>query len=168
MMNKLRFDGGNWSNRPRDAAPRGGLRRPRHRAAAELAGGQPRAAAGTTGWTPRSSTSPATSRRVLKDADYAKIKEFIDGGGIVFAHSDRGSIAFSKWVNELAGRVCPAYPLQDLPENHEVYSIVHRLNPKPKLRAASNGSRLLIVHCPMTWRGRGRPAPRRRGRNRSS
>jgi hypothetical protein len=84
----------------------------------------------------------------LKDADYAKIKEFIDGGGLVFAHSDRGSIAFSKWVNELAGRVCPAYPLRDLPENHEVYSIVHRLNPRPKLRAATNGSRLLIVHAP--------------------
>ena len=43
----------------------------------------------------------------LTDADYAKLRRFVEAGGLLFTHADNGSESFSKWVSELALKICP-------------------------------------------------------------
>lgn len=91
--------------------------------------------------------------------DYAKLRDFVLAGGLIFTHADAGSEAFNAWVPQLVKNVCGPYELQSLPENHPLYSInYHIATPRPKLRGVSNGSRLLLVHSPTdlasAWQGR--------------
>jgi hypothetical protein len=86
----------------------------------------------------------------LTDADYAKLRQFCEAGGIIFTHADGGSKSFTKWaVEELAHKVFPEYPPNILPQDHWIYSLNWEMRkPRPQLWGVTNGSRLLIVHSP--------------------
>jgi hypothetical protein len=82
-------------------------------------------------------------------ADYAKLREFVDAGGMIFTHADAASPEFNRWAERLAAELSLPYPMTDLPDNHLLHTIVFKTSPRPQLKAVSNGSRLLIVHSPV-------------------
>jgi hypothetical protein len=95
----------------------------------------------------------------LRDADLARIKSFVDAGGMVFTHADSPGKPFNDWVKQkLAPAILPAgTELAPLLEDHPIYSIVHKLKNKPRLLAAGNSARLMLIHSPddlaATWDG---------------
>jgi hypothetical protein len=90
------------------------------------------------------------------DSDYDNLRAFVEAGGLLFTHADGDASeepdgAFDRWVEgELAPRLFRKYEVKDLPPDHPVYNLVYKLDDaeRPKLRAVSNGSRLLMVHSP--------------------
>lgn len=87
----------------------------------------------------------------LTDEQYANLRAFVEAGGLIFTQADGGSEAFNKWVPELVRRICPEYELQTLPKTHLLYSIYQKIKLPTKLEAISNGSRLMLVHCPFDF-----------------
>jgi len=83
----------------------------------------------------------------LKDADYQKLKNFVQAGGLIFTHADAGSVAFNRWVPQLVQRIAPGCELKPLPDNHPIYSLQYKLGSHPILQGVSNGVRLLLVHA---------------------
>jgi hypothetical protein len=86
----------------------------------------------------------------MTDAEYEKLRQFCEAGGILFTHADGSSPAFTKWVvEELAHKVFPQYPPNILPQDHWIYSLNYDLRkPRPQLWGVTNGSRLMLVHSP--------------------
>jgi uncharacterized protein DUF4159 len=144
LMNKLRFDG-YWANRPRDVANLARfashqLERPLNWQVVPLS-------RDWTEWTDSPILYLASHEAVkLTDEDVAKIRSFVENGGLLYTQADGDSPEFNAFAAQLAGRLFPAYEMADLPPNHPVYSAMFRLQPVPGLRAVSNGSRLLMVH----------------------
>jgi hypothetical protein len=93
----------------------------------------------------------------LMDGDYDNLRAFVEAGGLLFTHSDGDASeehdgAFDQWVErELAPKLFPKYEVKDLPADHAAYNLVYKLEDaeRPRLRAVSNGSRLLLVHSPV-------------------
>jgi hypothetical protein len=145
-MSKLRFDGF-WANRPRDLANLS-----RYAAKVLERGVNWQVVSLERDWTDwldspvlyLASHLPPK----LAEADYAKLRQFVEAGGLLFTHADAGSDAFNKWAADLARKLWPAYEMQVLPEDHELYHIHAKVvPPHVKLSAVSNGSRLLMVHA---------------------
>jgi hypothetical protein len=96
----------------------------------------------------------------MTDADFARLRTFVQHGGMLFTQADWGGEAFSQWVAEtLAKEIAPDYELKDLATDHELYTLHYQIKlPRPRLRAVSNGVRLLLVHSPtdltMAWQQR--------------
>lgn len=84
----------------------------------------------------------------ISDAQYANLRSFAEAGGLIFTQADAGADAFNKWVPQLVSRVCPGAELQTLPPTHLLYSTNYRITAPPKLQAAGNGARLMVVHSP--------------------
>jgi hypothetical protein len=155
LMNKLRLDEagrtdrGAWNNRPRDLANLARfasreLERPLNWQIVSI----DREAAD---WSDAPILYLASHAALkLTDAEVAKIRAFVDGGGLLFTQADNGSESFNLYVNQLAKRLFPESELKDLSVDDELYSlqyIIAKPN-RPRLRAVSNGSRLLWVHSP--------------------
>ncbi|HWE94821.1 MAG TPA: DUF4159 domain-containing protein [Tepidisphaeraceae bacterium] len=165
FMNKLRFEGGtpaapnSWSNRPRDIAnlTRFATRELEH----------------PLNWQVVSLDRPwqdwmdcpvlyLASHRPpeLKEADYEKLRRFVEAGGLLFTHSDGNSGTFNKWVTQtLAPKVCPGCGFKTLADDDPIFSTQYAIRPPHmKLMGAGNGSRLLLVHSPgdlaASWQGR--------------
>jgi hypothetical protein len=171
LMNKLRFDKsdvtridgkpqtGYWANRPRDLA---NLTR---FASRQLERGLNWQAVSTAGpwhdWLDAPVLYIASHQApALEDAEYEKIRQFVEAGGMVFTHADNGGAAFNRWVPRLVDKVAPGRKLEELPESHVLYELNYKIkSPKPQLQAVSNGSRLLLVHAPddlaSQWQQRG-------------
>jgi hypothetical protein len=146
LMNKLRFDG-YWANRPRDVAnlARFGSRELERQLNWQVV---PITRAWND-WTDSPILYIAThTPPALAEADLAKIRAFVQSGGLLFTQSDGNQPAVDRWVEELAKKLFPLYELKDLPDNHEVFSILYKPSPRPRLRGVSNGARLLMVHSP--------------------
>lgn len=171
LMNKLRFDRsevtrldgspapGYWSNRPRDVA--------------NLARYASRQLERGLNWQVVSADSPwhdwldspvlyiaSHQAPKLEPGDYQKLRQYVDGGGMIFTHADTGAAPFNRWVGTLVEQVSPGRKLEDLPEDHALYSVNYKIkSPRPRLQAVSNGARLLLVHSPtdlsMQWQQRG-------------
>ncbi|HEV8608141.1 MAG TPA: DUF4159 domain-containing protein, partial [Tepidisphaeraceae bacterium] len=146
MMNKLRFDG-YWNNRARDLA--------------HLTSVASRELERVVNWQIVSSerdwadwldapilmmSSHAAPK--LKAEDYTKLRAYVDAGGMIFTHADGGSMNFNTFAGELAKKLFPEYPIANLPQDHEIYSIQYPMKTKPQLKFVSNGSRILMVHSP--------------------
>ena len=84
----------------------------------------------------------------MTDADYAALRDFAQGGGLIFTHADGGSAAFTAWVRQMAAKAFPKYELMRVPKGHPLNTVLYRLKNPPPLEAVSNGSRILLVHCP--------------------
>jgi hypothetical protein len=143
----LRFDG-NWTLKPRDVS-----------ALTRLAGKTLERdlnwqVVGTqrdwTDWTDApvlmfsSDEAPAS----LTEADLIKLRNYMLAGGTLFTHADNGSAKFNAYVADIARRIFPDYKLEELSDDHPIYSVLFPVTTKPKLLAVSNGSRLLWVHSP--------------------
>jgi len=86
--------------------------------------------------------------QVLKDSQIEKLRDFAQGGGLIFTHSNANSATFNLFVEELAKKLWPNYAFQDLPADHLAYSVMFPMKTRPALKAVSNGARLLLVHSP--------------------
>jgi len=144
LMNKLRYDGA-WANRPRDAANLARfatreLERPLNWQVVPLSGDW-------SGWTDSPILYLAGHEAPkFKDQDYANLKSFVDAGGLIFTQADGGADPFNKFVIELGKKISPIYEWSDLPLDNELYTLNYKIDPKPKLRCITNGSRILMLH----------------------
>jgi hypothetical protein len=149
LMSKLRFEP-EWNNRPMDVANLArfagtALERPFNWQVVGL--DRP-----SSDWTNApvlyiSSHQPPK----LTEADFEKLKNFAEAGGMIFTNSDSDYRAFDIWVEQLQKRLWPQYDLKPIPRDSALYSSNYRLGPNqkaPALRGVFNGSRWLLVHCP--------------------
>jgi hypothetical protein len=148
LMNKLRFEG-YWANRPRDVANLARfatkeLERPLNWQVVPVDRDWPE-------WTDSPILSIAShTPPKLDPQDLDKIRSFVAGGGLLFTQADGGKEEMNQWAEELAGQIFKPYEMQNLPEDHEIFSLHYRIAPadRPRLRYVTNGSRVLMVHCP--------------------
>jgi hypothetical protein len=173
LMDKLRFDGA-WADRPHDVSHLAEfatkeLERPMNWQVVSVADDWP-------SWMDAPVLFLASYRAPpLTPADEAKLRAYAENGGLIFTSADVEAPAFNTYVEGLAARLFPRYPLHDLPPTDPVYRSLYPLNrpgPPPRLQGVSNGSRLLLVHSPgdlgRTWQLRdavARPAPFQLGLN---
>ncbi len=146
IVNKLRYDG-NWENHPRDVANLArytgyALERPLNWQVAML----------TEPW---AAWMEAPILYIAGDtppefgpADYERLKSYVDNGGLIFTQSDNGSQAFTEFAKNLAAQLYPQYPMSEVKDDDELYTIQFDIPaPRPTMLAVSNGSRKLMVHC---------------------
>ncbi len=144
LLNKLRFDGF-WANRPRDAAnlarfAADALERPLNWQVVPIQRDWP-------DWMDSPILYLASHEAPkLSNNDLAKIKGFVDAGGLLYAQSDDARPAFSRFIVEMAQKLYPAYEFRELPTSHDIYTLNLKPTPRPRVRCLSNGSRILIIH----------------------
>ncbi|MGE5611264.1 MAG: DUF4159 domain-containing protein [Bacillota bacterium] len=146
LMNKLRFDG-NWANRPRDVAnltrfASKELERPLNWQVVPL----------NREWYDwmDSPILYIASHRWLKftDEECAKLRKYVEGGGLIFTQADGESEPLGLSVEELGKKLFPAYEWKDLPRDHPIYNLHYKVQDPPPLRYLSNGVRILMLHSP--------------------
>ena len=178
LMNKLRFDGLDdissdyWANRPNDLAYLSRfvgkqLERPINWQIVPLKK-EP------TDWLDASILYIASHQRPhFKPYDLDKLRAYVEAGGMIFTNADsdaesgdpltamaRGGDAneFDRYVTQVVEKVFPQYTLVDLPADHPLRTCHFKLMPNVKLKAISNGVRLLWVHSPkdvaLAWQRR--------------
>ena len=146
LMNKLRYDG-YWANRPRDVAnlARFGakeLERPLNWQVVPI----------TRDWTDWMDSpilyiaSHAAAK--FSDEEIKKIRSFVQAGGLLFTQADASQSEADEWAQDLAKKLFPLYEMKDLNDQHEIFNILYKPSPHPKLRGVSNGARLFMVHAP--------------------
>jgi hypothetical protein len=146
IMNKLRFAGA-WANRPRDLANLSRfasreLERPLNWQVIPIE-------RDWTEWMDSPILYLASHQAPkLTETDIAKLRQFIDAGGMLYTQADGGAEIFNNFILELSRKLLPAFEWTELPLDHEIYSLNYRIEPKPKLRCISNGSRILMLHSP--------------------
>jgi hypothetical protein len=161
VMNKLRLEGdrGEWNNRPRDLA---GLTRFASRELERPVNWQVVSIdRDPAEWSDAPILYVASHAALrLSDPDVAKIRAFVEGGGMLFTQADTSAESFTLYVNQLAKRLFPEFEMKDLPADDEVYTLQYVI-PKPnrpRLRGISNGARLLWIHSPqdlaVSWQQR--------------
>lgn len=156
MMTKLKF-GKYWDNRPRDLANLAKF------AGRELERPLNWQVVGIEHDWPDYFDSPVLyiashEAPKLQEADFAKLRNFVLAGGLIFTQADGGSEAFNKWVPELAKHIAPNFRLEPLPDNSPIYNIQYKVPTHPPMLGVSNGARLLLVHSPrdlsLAWQER--------------
>jgi hypothetical protein len=80
--------------------------------------------------------------------DYAALRDFAYGGGLIFTHADGGSAEFNHWVSDAVRIMFPKYELMQVPRNDAIYSTVYPIKMPPPLLSVSNGSRTLLISSP--------------------
>jgi hypothetical protein len=93
----------------------------------------------------------------LDKAHAAKIKQYIEEGGMVLAHADCGKSGFAASVRNLAQGLFPSYEFRELPENHPIYTSIYprsKWKNKPSVLGLSNGVRELMVLIPQADPGK--------------
>ncbi|HEY8667285.1 MAG TPA: DUF4159 domain-containing protein, partial [Tepidisphaeraceae bacterium] len=82
----------------------------------------------------------------------AKLKNFVEQGGLILGNADGGSEEFAKSFMELGKKLFPKYAFRELPANHPIY--VEEQYPAkiwknpPGVMGMSNGSRELMLLIP--------------------
>ena len=166
MMNKLQLDPpgktdhGEWDNRPRDLANLARfasweLERPVQWQVVALD-------RDPADWSDAPILSLASHAALkLSDAEVAKIRAFVDAGGVLFTQADDGAGAFNAYVDQLAKRLYPHRSLTDLPRDHEIYTLQYQIPPaqRPRLRGMTDvNGRLVWIHSPtdlaVSWQQR--------------
>ena len=148
MINKLRYDGP-WTDRPRDIANLASytsraMERPLNWQVVDIAR-EP------TDWADAPILYISGNKPLqFSDEEIAKLKTFVDNGGMIFTHADLANGNFTRSVAELSKKLFPSYgPLADLPIEHPIYKVSFPIAlPRPKLQGVSNGVRLLLVNSP--------------------
>jgi hypothetical protein len=94
----------------------------------------------------------------LSDEQAAKIKAFVEQGGIVLGHADCSSENFSNGFKAMASKMF-AYEFTPLPENHVIYTNQQfprsKWKGKPNVLSMSNGARELMLLLPDADMARG-------------
>jgi len=82
----------------------------------------------------------------------AKIKTYIENGGMVVANADCGNASFATAIRKLGGELFPLQEFRELPADHVIYTGAQfqrsKWRMKPSVMAQSNGVRELIVLIP--------------------
>jgi len=87
----------------------------------------------------------------LRDADYDKLRQYIQEGGLLVGNADCNKESFVEFFQKLGGKLFSQYAWQELPENSPIYSEQFKREQwrnKPSLRVLSNGARILMVLLP--------------------
>lgn len=88
----------------------------------------------------------------LTDDEKARIKRYIDLGGMVVATPNGGSPAFRQSVVDLAKQLYPDLPMQTLPPDHPMLNITFKTRGAANfVRSVSNGARDLILLSSHDW-----------------
>lgn len=146
FVSKLRFEG-NWANRPRDIAnltrfAGRELERPLNWQTVGLE-------REWTEWTDAPVLFIASDQPPnFSNSDIEKLRAYVEAGGMIFTHADKNSAPFTRYVESLAPRLFPNYPLRAIPEDHRVFSVMFPQSSHQPFLGVSNGSRLLMVHSP--------------------
>jgi len=85
------------------------------------------------------------------DEDKAKIKAYIEGGGIVVANADCGNLAFTSAIKKLAKELFPDAEFGELPQDDLIYTNYYprsKWKSKPSVLALTNGARVQMVLIP--------------------
>src|SRR5207249_289211 len=81
----------------------------------------------------------------------AKLKEYIEMGGILLVNANCGSLAFTTSIRKLAGRLFPKYEFHELPPQHPIFNTAFsasKWKARQNVLGLSNGARELIVLIP--------------------
>ncbi len=83
----------------------------------------------------------------FSDNDVARLRAYVDRGGLIFTVPAEGGDAFTTSMEALAARLFPQLPLQPMPSDHPVLTSATRtqLDDPPPLREVSNGRRSLMM-----------------------
>jgi hypothetical protein len=88
----------------------------------------------------------------LKPEHEAKIKQFVEEGGIVLGNADGASSNFSAAFKALGQKLFPPAEFQPLPENHVLFTAQQfprsKWKRKPTVLALTNGARILMLLMP--------------------
>lgn len=143
---KLRFDG-DWNNRPRDLMAfsrfaSSQLERQMNWQIADLD-------RNLWDWidAPLLLISSATPPN-FTDGQVKRLREYAQSGGLIFLHPEKEGDDADRAAADLAKRLFPEYPYEQIPTTHEVYSAVVPMETRPELRGISNGARLMFVYSP--------------------
>ncbi|MCY2953124.1 MAG: DUF4159 domain-containing protein, partial [Planctomycetota bacterium] len=146
LMNKLRFDG-SWANRPRDVAnltrfASRELERPLNWQVVPLN-------RDWNDWLDSPILYIASHQpQKLTDAHLAKLRSFVEAGGLIYSQADGGSPSFTTFITDLGRKLFPAYEWKDLPATHSIYTLNYKIDAPPPLRCLTNANRILMLHSP--------------------
>jgi hypothetical protein len=145
MMNKLRYTG-SWDAHPRDLAgltkyASNAMERPVNWQVVSLS--QP-----WSTWLDAPILYISGSEPIaLRESDYDKIRQYVRNGGLLFTHADGGSEAFNAFAADLAKKLFPAYEMSDIAPDDDLFNLQFVIPQALKMRAVTNGSRRLMIHC---------------------
>ncbi len=82
----------------------------------------------------------------------AKLKQFVEQGGLILGHADCGSDKFTRSFTKLGTKLFPAYEFRELPQEHPIYTNEQFMRAKWKNRfsllSLSNGVREMMMIMP--------------------
>ena len=88
----------------------------------------------------------------LADADVAKLRTFVEQGGLVLGNADCGKEIFNRSFRALGKKMFPKYEFRALPAGHPIYKEqqydADKWKNKPKVEGLSNGVRELMILVP--------------------
>ncbi|HET6250261.1 MAG TPA: DUF4159 domain-containing protein [Tepidisphaeraceae bacterium] len=98
----------------------------------------------------------------LSQGEIAKLRTFVEEGGLILGNADCGRRPFAKSFEDLGAKMFPKYEFRDLPAGHIIYTEQFngaKWHPKPKIMGKSNGVRELMLLIPeadvsRAWHGR--------------
>jgi hypothetical protein len=143
LMNKVRFDG-YWANRPRDVANLARfvgyqLERPLNWQVVPIS-------RDWTDWMDSPILYLSSHKAIsISEADYDKIRSFVNNGGLLFMQADGGSEDFSRFAHDAAHKLFPQYEMTLLPANSPLCGTVFKIKPDGNLYMVTNGSRILML-----------------------
>ena len=90
----------------------------------------------------------------FSDADIAKLRAFVNAGGMIFSSSDGASPAFTAAFQKYAAKMVDnRYEVRQLPKEHTLYTVYSKSPDPPRLLGLSNGARELWIHSPADMAG---------------
>jgi hypothetical protein len=87
----------------------------------------------------------------------AKLKAFVEGGGMILGHADVGVEIFNVSFRKLGGELFGGREFRDLTEKHPAYALIDRakMGAPPRVQGLSNGARELMILLPQGDPARG-------------
>jgi hypothetical protein len=87
----------------------------------------------------------------LTDAQAAKLRAFVEMGGVIVGNADCNNAGFSTAFRKLGQKLFNAYEFRELPADHVIYASPFKASTwktKPQVQGLSNGARelMLLVH----------------------
>jgi len=152
-FNKLEFDG-DWNNRPRDLAM---LTR-------WMSGTMER----TLNWQIINLKVPTeewhdahvlylsgADAPKLTAAHLDKLRQYLWQGGTIFSATECGGKGFHDGIREVYKKLLPQYEMKQLPPDHELFTVYHKLTGVQPTYMITNGVRPLVIHTdydlPRSW-----------------
>ena len=94
----------------------------------------------------------------LSDETKNKVREYVEGGGLVLGHADCSGRGFAASFRKLGAELFPRYEFRELPADHVIYSggvfPRDKWKNKPSVLGLSNGVRELMLLLPQSDPGR--------------